>query len=125
MERRLGVTEAREKFSDVVDKVQHQGDTYVISRRGKPAAAVVPVEVYENWKQQRRTLFDAVRKMSAKHFNWDDAEWDGAYLNKKSGSSENKLRGFYVEVDGKRYQFRFAKPEPGLHIIMYSGPVSS
>ena len=63
MERRLGVTEAREKFSDVVDKVQYQGDTYVISRRGKPAAAVVPVEVYENWKQQRRTLFDAVRKL--------------------------------------------------------------
>jgi len=63
MERRLGVTEAREKFSDVVDKVQYQGATYVINRRGKPAAAMVPIEVYEKWKQQRRTFFDAIRKL--------------------------------------------------------------
>jgi prevent-host-death family protein len=63
MERELGVTEAREKLSDVVDKVQHQGDAFIISRHGKPAAVVVPVEVYENWKKQRSEFFDLIRDL--------------------------------------------------------------
>ena len=39
MERKLGVTEAREQLGNIVDQVQYQGDTYILSRRGKPAAA--------------------------------------------------------------------------------------
>ena len=63
MEKKLGVTKARAKFGEIVDQVQYQGDAFIISRHGKPAAAVVPVEVYENWKQQRRMFFDAIRKL--------------------------------------------------------------
>ncbi len=63
MERALGVTEARKKFSNIVDRVEHQGDTYLISRYGRPAAAVVPVEVYQNWQRQRQEFFDLVRNM--------------------------------------------------------------
>ena len=63
MERVLGITEARQEFSSVVERVQYQGDSYIISRHGKPAAAVVPVEVYEGWKRQRKDLFDAIRRI--------------------------------------------------------------
>jgi prevent-host-death family protein len=70
MEKELGVTEARKEFSDVVEKVQYQGDAYIINRHGKPAAAVVPVQVYENWKQQRKELFRLIRDMQ------DEADLD-------------------------------------------------
>jgi len=63
MEKVLGVTEARKKFSNIVEQVQYQGDTYLISRYGKPAAAVVPVEVYENWQRQRAEFFELIRDM--------------------------------------------------------------
>ncbi len=63
MEIELGLTKAREKLSDLVDRVQYNGDTYVISRHGKPAAAVVPMEVYESWRRQREELFDTIRLM--------------------------------------------------------------
>jgi len=63
MERVLGITKAREEFSQVVEQVQYQGDSYIISRHGKPAAAVVPIEVYRSWKRQRQELFDLVRQM--------------------------------------------------------------
>jgi prevent-host-death family protein len=63
MEKVLGVTEARKKFSNIVEQVQHQGDTYLISRYGRPAAAVVPVEVYENWQRQREEFFDLIRTL--------------------------------------------------------------
>ncbi len=63
MERVLGITKAREEFSNLIEQVQHQRDSYIISRHGKPAAAVVPIEVYENWKRQREELFDLIRQM--------------------------------------------------------------
>lgn len=63
MEKVLGVTEARKKFSNIVEQVQYQGDAYLINRYGRPAAAVVPVEVYNNWQRQREEFFDLIRDM--------------------------------------------------------------
>jgi prevent-host-death family protein len=63
MERKFGVTEARSKFREIVEQVQYQGDTYIINKHGKPAAAMVPIEVYEAWKRQRAGLFDLIRGM--------------------------------------------------------------
>lgn len=62
METVLGVTKAREKLSEIVESVQYHNDAYIISRHGRPAAAVVPVEIYESWKRNRRELFDLIRK---------------------------------------------------------------
>jgi prevent-host-death family protein len=62
MEKVLGITKAREEFSTMIEQVQHQGDSYVISRHGKPAAAVVPIQVYEEWKRQRNEFFELVRQ---------------------------------------------------------------
>ena len=61
METVLGVTKAREKLSEIVESVQYQNEAYIISRHGRPAAAVVPVEVYESWKRQRKEFFDLIR----------------------------------------------------------------
>jgi prevent-host-death family protein len=77
MERKLGITKAREKLAEIVDQVQYQGDTFIINRHGKAAAAVVPVEVYENWKQQRRMFFDAIRKLQDANREVDPEEvWE-------------------------------------------------
>jgi prevent-host-death family protein len=62
MEKELGLTRAREIFGDLVEQVQYLGDTYIINRNGKPAAAIVPIEVYESWKRERRAFFDMFRQ---------------------------------------------------------------
>jgi prevent-host-death family protein len=61
VEKALGVTEARAKLRSIVEHVQ-RGDAYIISRHGQPAAAIVPIEVYEQWKQQRREFFALIRE---------------------------------------------------------------
>jgi prevent-host-death family protein len=71
MEKRLGITQAREEFRDLVERVQYQGDTYIISRHGKPAAAVVPVELYESWKRQREEFFDLIRQIQEANIDAD------------------------------------------------------
>jgi prevent-host-death family protein len=65
MDKEIGIAQARNTFREIVDKVQYQGDTYVIKRNGKAAVAVVPIEVYENWKRQRGEFFDLIRRMQA------------------------------------------------------------
>ena len=74
MEKTIGVTKARDEFRRIVDAVQYQGDKYVINRHGKPAVAVVPVEIYENWKQQRRRLFDLISEVQAANPDADPDE---------------------------------------------------
>ena len=66
MERQIGITEAREKIAEIVEQVQYQGKGFIINRHGKPAAAVVPVEVYENWQRQRKEFFDLVRQLQGR-----------------------------------------------------------
>ncbi len=40
----LGVAEAKAKLSEILDRVREKGERYIIQRRGKPVAAVVPLE---------------------------------------------------------------------------------
>lgn len=63
MEKTIGVTKARNEFRSIVDEVQYGGDKYVIERHGKPAVAVVPIEVYESWKRQRTRLFELITEV--------------------------------------------------------------
>jgi len=71
MEKTLGITQAREKFRDLVERVQYKGDMYIINRHGKPAAAVVPVELYESWKRQREEFFDLIREIQEANIDAD------------------------------------------------------
>ncbi|NJN82368.1 MAG: type II toxin-antitoxin system Phd/YefM family antitoxin [Caldilineaceae bacterium] len=57
----MSSTSARDSFSAMLDEVQFQGDQYIISRKGKPAAALVPMDVYEAWKRNRQRFFQLVR----------------------------------------------------------------
>lgn len=65
MEKALSISQARDEFSSLVAQVQDQGDVFIINRHGKPAVAVVPIQVYEAWKRQRRELFDTIRGIQA------------------------------------------------------------
>jgi prevent-host-death family protein len=62
----VGATQARRELGTIVDRVQHQGDAYIVSRRGEPAAVVVPLKVYESWKRQREEFFELIRKAQQK-----------------------------------------------------------
>ena len=71
MERQLGVTEARKQFAQMIDEVKYRGDNYIIVRHGEPAAAVVPVEVYRQWKREREEFFDLIRSVQAENADAD------------------------------------------------------
>ena len=71
MERRMGVTEARKQLARIVDEVKYKGENYIIIRHGQPAAAVVPMDVYRRWKQEREELFGVIREIQAANADAD------------------------------------------------------
>ena len=73
MEKMISLTEARKQFSGIVNEVMYQGDTYVIEKQGKPAAAVVPMDVYEQWRRRRERFFDLIRDVQEQNLDVDAA----------------------------------------------------
>jgi PHD/YefM family antitoxin component YafN of YafNO toxin-antitoxin module len=55
--------------------VQYRGDSIIISRNGKAAAAIVSMEVYETWKDERKAFFNLIRNMQNENgLSAEDAE---------------------------------------------------
>lgn len=66
----LGVGEAKRRFSELADRVA-KGERFVISRRGRPAVAIVPVE--EAQDRPNGTPRGALSMVGALA-EWDDIE---------------------------------------------------
>jgi len=65
----LGVTEARNKFSEIVDRARYLGETTVLLKSGKPAAAVVPYALLEQWQRERVQLFALVDQVQGRNLD--------------------------------------------------------
>ena len=62
MEKTVGAFEIRRNLVKVLQDIAARGDKYIVERHGEPVAVVVPVEVYEQWKQSRSRLFDQLHR---------------------------------------------------------------
>jgi len=74
MQKKLGLTEARGKLSEIVNGVLYDRDTYIISKQGKPAAAVVPIDVLEQWQAERDQLFEVIAEVHEQNKDVDPDE---------------------------------------------------
>ncbi len=66
MEKTVSAFEARRQFGKILQQVIAKGDAYVVEKHGEPVAAVVPLEVYEQWKRERTAFFEQVRQIQAR-----------------------------------------------------------
>jgi prevent-host-death family protein len=74
MEKQIGVTKVRDELRRIVNEVQYHGDKYIVNRHGRPAVAIVPVEIYEKWKQQRKRLFSLIQEVQSANPDADPDE---------------------------------------------------
>lgn len=47
METSIGIAEARESFSEIVNRAVYRGERFLVERRGKPLAAVISAAEYK------------------------------------------------------------------------------
>lgn len=74
MEKQIDITQLRGALGNLVDEVQTQNNKYIILRHGKPAAAIVPLHVYERWKTKRERLSGLIGHMQASSGSSDPDE---------------------------------------------------
>ncbi len=61
MEKVISATQMRRNFGKVLHNIGARGDRVIVERYGEPVAAIVPVELYAQWKRGRSHLFEQLR----------------------------------------------------------------
>lgn len=84
MTRTLPITEARQKLTTLVDRVNRVLDEYIITVKGKPAAVLMSAQEYESWKETNEILSDASLMRAIKEgeedikkgrvYDWEDVK---------------------------------------------------
>jgi prevent-host-death family protein len=74
MEKVTNSSALRNNLSLVLDEVQFNQDSYVIERKGRPAAVIVPLTVYDNWKRSRERFFETVKQVQEANRDADPDE---------------------------------------------------
>lgn len=59
----IGAREARSNFSDLLGSVHYSGQVVIVERSGKPMAAVIPVEMYQQLIAERETRFQVLDRI--------------------------------------------------------------
>ena len=70
MAEQIGVAEAKRRFSELIERVK-RGDRFVVSRRGKPALALVPPSEVEDRREGKPVGLAAIAGGLA---DWEDME---------------------------------------------------
>lgn len=73
----MSAGDARKRLGSMLDDVRLRGTTFIIERDGRPAAAVVPLELLEKLDQQRGAAFrriDALRERIAERVTAQEFE---------------------------------------------------
>ena len=61
MKKNISTQDLKTHVGEIVDAVRLRGDRYIIERRGKAVAAIVPLSVSENDERQRRRFFELLQ----------------------------------------------------------------
>jgi prevent-host-death family protein len=59
----IGAREARQRFADLLGRVGYGGEEAIVERSGKPMAALIPVEVYEQLVAEREARFQILDRI--------------------------------------------------------------
>lgn len=73
VERTIAAFEARRQFGQLLRGVEGRKDSFIIEWHGRPAAALVPLEVYHQWRAQLDRAFALMEQAAATANLSDDA----------------------------------------------------
>ena len=63
MRKTVNAVRARGSLGQILEEVYYRGDQYIVERSGKPMAAIVPMEQFEQWRKERAAFFETVAEL--------------------------------------------------------------
>lgn len=85
MLRTVNALKARQNFGEMLEEVFYKNYHFLIKRRDKPMAVIVPISEYERWQRQREedlSILDEIRERN-KGFSHEEVERDVAQAVKE------------------------------------------
>jgi len=92
MRKKISTQDLKTHIGEVVDAVRLRGDRYVIERRGKAVAAIVPLAVHENDERNRSKLFDLIENVHTRNREVPSEQIDAAVSQAIAEVRQRKLR---------------------------------
>jgi prevent-host-death family protein len=79
MEKTVAAVEVRRSLGRILQQVAANGDRVVVERNGQPVAAMVPIDVYNQWKRSRAEFFERMGQASKRaNLTPEEADWVAA-----------------------------------------------
>lgn len=70
----LDTNSVRDRLGEILDEAHYHGIEFVIQRRGKPLAAIIPYEAYEQFERRREAAFRVFHEIWEANKNFDPEE---------------------------------------------------
>ncbi|MBP1779014.1 MAG: Antitoxin Phd YefM, type toxin-antitoxin system [candidate division NC10 bacterium] len=74
MVKRMSAKEARDRFAEILGQVHYGKDTVIVEKQGKPVAAVIGLERYEELLRAWEAPFGVLDRVAAKNAEVDPAQ---------------------------------------------------
>jgi len=120
----LPVTEARDKFNQIVDGVEGTDDLYVLTKNGKPSAVVVGVNHLEKLTGETGLEVASATINSVEQNEAQPAEMEGDQTdttiaendNAEQGESQTESSAFDLDASGEESELTSPTPSPSTEL---------
>ncbi len=95
MAKRISAKDARAQFSEILGRVHFGKETVIVEKQGKPMAAIIDIDLYELWQEERETRFGVLDEIRSKGRGKkpEEIEKDVAEAVAEVRASARQLRG--------------------------------
>ncbi len=95
MAKRISAKDARAQFSEILGRVHFGKETVIAEKQGKPMAAIIDIDLYELWQEEREARFGVLDEIRSKGRGKrpEEIEKDVAEAVAEVRASARQLRG--------------------------------
>ena len=95
MVKRISAKDARAQFSEILGMVHFGKETVIVEQQGKPMAAIIDIDLYELWQEEREARFRVLDEIRSKSRGKrpEEVEKDVAETVSEVRASARQLRG--------------------------------
>ncbi len=99
MAKRISAKDARAQFSEILGMVRFGKEAVIVEKQGKPMVAIVDIELYERWQEEREIRFGVLDEIRSKGLGKRPEE-----IEKDVAEAVSEVRASARQIRGKRAQ---------------------
>jgi len=99
MVKRISAKDARAQFSEILGMVHFGKEAVIVEKQGKPMVAIVDIELYQRWQEEREIRFGVLDEIRSKGRRKRPEE-----IERDVAEAVSEVRASARQIRGKRAQ---------------------